>query len=188
MDPISIGLGVVGLGTSLFGMFGSVNNAHAEAQVSQDEIGLEQQQNDVRQQAMEASGRRNQLQVLRTSQRARSMAVQAGSTQTGSLSGSGVQGGEAETTNEGYYGLKGINDQLTFGRQLFGLDAKISTDKQQMAALKGNDATDQGITSVGNALMKIGPTVGNIFGGPSHQLGTFSNGGNDGMAPSWGNF
>lgn len=189
MDPISLGLGIVGLGTSLFGMFGSVSNAHAESQVSQDEIGLEQQQNDVRKQAMEVSGQRNQLQVLRTAQRARSMAVQAGSTQTGSLTGSGVKGGIDETTNEGTYGLQGINQQLTFGRQLFGLDASISADKQKMAQLKSNDATDQGITSLGNAAMKIGPTVGNIFGGgQSHQLGTFSNGGNDGMAPTWGSF
>lgn len=189
MDPISIGLGVVGLGTSLYGMFGSVSNAHAESQVSQDEIGLEQKQNDVRQQAMETSGRRNQLQILRTTQRARAMAVQAGSSQTGSLTGSGVQGGIAETTNEGYYGLQGVNQQLSFGRSLFGLDASISADKQRMSQLKGSDATDQGITSLGNAAMKIGPTVGNIFGGGNRgQLGTFSNGGNDGMAPTWGSF
>lgn len=186
MDPLTAGLGAVSLGTSLIGMFGAASTAQQTASVSRDISGLEGQENNVRQQAMQESAGRSQLQTLRTAQRARSMAVQAGATQTGSLTGSGVQGGEAETTSEGYFGLQGINNQVGFGTSLFGLDSKISADKMQLASLGGTSATYQGITSLGGSMLKATPLVSNIFGGKPQGIGTFSNGGNDGAAPTWG--
>lgn len=167
MDPLTAGLGIVSLGTSLIGMFGGAATAQESASVSRDISGLEGQENNVRQQAMLQSATRSSLQTLRTTQRARSMAVQAGATQTGSLTGSGVQGGIDETSSEGYYGLKGINDQVAFGTSLFGLDSKISADKMQLASLGGTSATYQGITSLGGSMLKATPLVSNIFGGKS---------------------
>lgn len=164
MDPISLGIGLVGLGTSLYGMFSSSGVAHQTAQLSSNITGLEGQENDVRQQAMNMSAKRSQIQTVRTAQRARSMAVQAGATQTGSLTGSGVEGGISETTSEGAYGLQGINFQKAFGTQLFGLDAQVTNDKMKLASLGGTAATDAGITSLGGAIMNVSGKAGNIFG------------------------
>jgi hypothetical protein len=161
---IGAALGFAGLATSLFGGAQQVSNAKQEAQISSNIIGSEQQENTVRQQAMTMSAQRSQIENLRTSQRARAMAVQAGATQTGSLTGSGVQGGMAETTAEGAWGSTGINQQLAFGNQMYGIDTSISAQKQQLALLKGSDATAQGLTSLGGSIMKAGPLIGSLFG------------------------
>lgn len=163
MDPISAGLGIVGLGISLAGMFSGSSVAHQQAQVSMDVASQEGQQNEVRRTAMEMTARRTQMQILRTTQRARAQAIQAGVTQSGSLTGSGVQGGVDETTSEGAFGLQGNRNNLMLGEQMFNLDSKISQDKIQLASLGGQAATDQGITSLGGALMKAAPMAGNTF-------------------------
>lgn len=188
MEPISLGIGLVGLGTSLYGMFGSSSVAHQTAQLSSNITSLEGQENDVRQQAMNMSAKRSQIQTVRTAQRARSMAVQAGATQTGSLTGSGVEGGISETTSEGTYGLQGINFQKAFGTSLFGLDAQVTNDKMKLASLGGTAATDAGITSLGGAIMSVAGKAGNIFGGQSTSpgVGIYSDP-NNGAPPTWGN-
>jgi len=190
VDPISLTLGVVGLGMSLFGGIGQANAARQTSQleqqkaaISENTASLEMQQNNVRQQAMELSGRRSQLETVRTAQRARAMAVQSGVSQ-GAQYGSGVAGGTAQTTGEEMYGLQGISQSLQSGRQMFGLDSSIDLNKiriamigGQEAQISGNAATDAGIASLGGALLKAGPTIGNIFGGGNTSL----NGGNGGF-------
>jgi len=170
-------IGLVGLGASIFGGIGQANAAKETAglekqkyQVSENTAQLEMQQNAVRRQAMEMSARRSQLETLRTAQRARAFAIQAGATQTGSLTGSGIQGGIAETENQGLFGLQGINQSLQSGRQMFGLDASIDANKIRMAQIgaqeadvQGNSATSAGIASIGGSLIKAGPTIGGFF-------------------------
>jgi hypothetical protein len=177
MEPISLILGSVGLAASLFGGISSANTARQEAGVSEDIAQQEGAENAVRQDMQQTQGRRAQLETLRTTQRARASAIQAGATQTGSLTGSGVQGGIAETTSEGLFGLQGINYNLAYGTKLFGINQNITSDKLRMASLGGEQATNQGIASIGGALMQAGPTLGKIskgFGGGSN--GMFFNG------------
>lgn len=180
MEPISLALGIIGLGTSLFGGLSQAHTAHEQAQVSSQIYGLEGQENAVRQHAMEMSSQRSQLETLRTTQRARAMAINAGASQTGSLQGSGVQGGIAETESQGAWGLQGINNQLSFGRQMFGLDSQISLKRMQLANLGGNMATDQGITSLGGALLNSSPALGRMasqgFGSLRNAFSLFSPG------------
>lgn len=178
MDPISLTLGVVGLGASLFGGIGQANAAHQEAQLEQQKAavsantaGLEMQQDTVRQQAMELSARRSQLENLRNTQRARAMAVQAGVSQ-GAQYGSGVAGGVASTESQGVYGAVGINQSLQSGEQMFGLNKQIDFNKIAMAqlggaeaAVSGNATTSAGISSLGGALLKTAPTIGNMTKG-----------------------
>lgn len=185
---IGAAIGAIGLGTSLFGSLSSAGVSKQSAQLSAQNASLEGNENAVRQQAMLTNARRSQLEIVRNAQRARAMSVQTSTTQ-GAQYGSGAAGGAAETTNEGYFGLQGVNQQVAFGQQMFGLDATISQNKVRMAQLGGTAATDQGIASIGGALMKSGPALGNIFGGIGSKppgIGNFSNGGNDGAAPTWG--
>ena len=86
MDPFTLlqtGIGVAGLAMSIFGGSSMSSTAKESAQVSQQMFATEEDENNVRRQAMEMSARRSQIETLRTAQRARAMAVQAGSTQTG---------------------------------------------------------------------------------------------------------
>lgn len=164
MDPISLALGIGGLAASLFGGFMSSRVSKEEAGVSADIAQLEGQENQVRRDAMNASANRADLETLRTGQRARAAAVQAGVTQTGSLTGSGVQGGIAETTNETAYGIGGIEQQRAFGNRMFNLDALISQDRVRLAQLGGQASTYQGVTSLGGSLLTAGPKIGAAFG------------------------
>lgn len=179
MDPVTISaaLAVVGVGTSLFGMFSQSHVASQVAGVSVSKAETEGQENDVRQSAMEMSGRRSQMEALRTAQRARAQAVQAGTNQ-GAQYGTGETAGAQHTTAEGDYGLQGIQGQLGFGRQLFGLDKQITADNIQLAQLKGQEATDQGISSLGQGITKAAGPLGNIFGG-----GKSSNAGSSSFNP-----
>lgn len=176
---IGAAVGAIGLGVSLFGSMGQADVAKKEAGVSAQIAGEEEQQNNVRQQAMMISAQRSQLQIVRNAQRARAMSIQTSTTQ-GASYGSGAAGGQAETTNEGYYGLQGVNNQVDFGKQMFGIDAQISQNKIQLAQLGGQSATDQGIASIGGAIMKAGPTIGafsgNIGGAFGKMNGLFGGG------------
>ena len=73
-DPFSIGAGVVGLGTSIYGGIEAMGAEKQMSEIQQQEIGVEQQQNQTRRQAMEMSGQRQILQQVRNNQMARAMA------------------------------------------------------------------------------------------------------------------
>jgi|SRR6185312_528257 len=182
MDPISLTLGIVGLGTSLFGGFSgasaSKQYAQQSAALSQQITQNELQQNAVRQQAMEMSARRNQLEVLRNTQRARAQGLNAAVNQ-GAQYGSGTAGGLAEVTNEGAFGVQGVRNELQLGESMFGLTNSLTGLRGQFAQLQSQyqstEATDQGIASLGGALMKSGPMIGNLMGGGKGMGNLFGN-------------
>lgn len=170
MDPISLAIGAVGLGMSLFGGLSSSSNAKEQAQVSADEATQEQNINDQKQQAMEIDARRKQLETIRTNQKAQAMATEAATNQNAQF-GSGLQGGLAEVQNQSLFNLSGINSSLDIGRNINQYNKNISSDKMKMASLGGEAATDQAITSIGGSLMKIGPTIGALTKGMSLPTG-----------------
>lgn len=173
MDPISLAIGAVGLGMSIFGGMSSAANAGEQAKVSQDEARQEQGINDLKQQAMESDARRQQLEITRQAQRAQSLATSRATSQ-GAQFGSGLQGGLAQVTDQSAFNMQGINTSLTIGRGINDRNQNISQDKIQMAGLGGAAATDQAISSIGGTLMKVGPTVGAMakgFGGNNGGFG-----------------
>jgi hypothetical protein len=178
MDPISIGLSVVGLGISLFGASQQANNAKHQAAVSMDIAHQEMGINSEKQKAMELNARRQQLETYRNMQRARAQATQAAVNQ-GASQGSGLQGGLGQIASQGLFNLVGINSALETGRNIAGYNDAISQDKIKMAQLGGEAADAQMITSIGGSIMKVGPTVGpmfsgfgNLFGGGGNYSGT----------------
>lgn len=174
MDPITLGIGLVGLGTSIFGGLGASSAAKKEAQVGQEISTVQQAQNDLRQQMMNIQGRRSQLETIRNTQRARAMAVSSAYSQGAQL-GSGTQGGVAGVESQGAFGLQGINQNIQAGNQMFGFERQISGYKKQLSGLQSQASTDEGIASLGGALMKSAGSLGNLAGqagGAASSLGS----------------
>src|SRR6266550_2154403 len=168
MDPISIGLGVVGLGMQLFGSMKSSEIAGKQAEQSVAIAGAEEKINAQKKQAMELQTQRQNLQVMRNSQRARSLALNAAVNQ-GANFGSGLQGGYLQISGDTQTNLQNLSQNQEIGENIFGINADISAHKMQLASLGGDAATASGISSLGSALIKEGPTIG-AFG---KQLGSY---------------
>jgi hypothetical protein len=187
MDPVSIGIQAVGMGMKLFGAFSGASDSSEYASQNnsyeQQKFGLEKQVNQQRQQAMELSARRQQLEVFRNTQRARAQGLNAATNQ-GAQFGSGLQGGQAESASQGLFNAQGINQNLQIGQNIFGLDNQITGINSQQSTLKARyqsqQAQDQAWQSLGGSLMQSGGTIGNISGaassGFSQVAGLFSGG------------
>lgn len=175
---IGAGVGVLGLGMSLFG---GMEQSEAEerkaaiakqqAAVSMDIAAQEQGINKVKQNQMELEGRRSQLETIRNVQRARAQAEAAAVNQGANL-GSGFFGGQAQIQSQGLFNLSGINSALQSGRQISGYNDAISADKIKLAGLggdmasaSGDAASAAGFASLGGSIMKAGPVIGQFSQG-----------------------
>lgn len=175
MDPISISLAAIGLGMQIFGGIGQAKASHEAAQISQDQARHEQSINDIKQQQMEMEGRRTQLENVRNNQRARAMAENA-SVNQGAQFGSGIQGGLGQINDQSLFNMSGVNSALQFGRDINTQNQAISQDKIRLAGVQGSAATSAGIASLGGAVMKAGPFVGQLSRGFGSSGGSVSNG------------
>lgn len=172
---------VVGLGMSIFGGASSASDAKQAANIQSNIAGLEGGLEDQRHTAMELSAHRQQLEILRNNQRARATAM-TNATSQGAQYGSGLQGGLAQVQDQSLFNLAGVNQNLQIGEAMFGINKQITEQKQQLAQVQSQSATDQGVASLGGSLIKAGPVIGNLgqsFGGRSSTSGkTFDNLGN----------
>lgn len=173
MEPLSIGLGLAGLGMQLFGGLGSAGVAKQQAQISSQVAnvsgqiaGDEQQVEAQKYQQMQLEANRANLQNFRKTQQVKAQGL-AAATAGGAQFGSGLAGAQGAETDQGLYNSLGINQNLQIGQNIFGINSDISSKRIQIAGLQsqsallgGQAATDQGISSLGGALLKIGPTVG----------------------------
>lgn len=167
MDPITLGLSVVGLGMSLFGGAKSASNSVAYAgQVSSLSNSIssdEQNINLQKQKQMQLEGRRMQLEQVRNAQRQRSQATAAAVNQGANL-GSGLQGGLGQIQGQSGSNMLGINQNMEIGQNIFGFNNSISGKRAQLNSLQAQYGADQaqaqGLQSLGGALIKAGPTVG----------------------------
>lgn len=160
----------IGLGMSIFGGMQQSGIAKQQAAVSMDEARQEQGINDAKQQAMELSGRRQQLEIIRNNQRARALAENTATNQ-GAQFGSGLQGGLAQINDQSDFNLVGVNSALQTGRQIDTFNQQISQDKIQQASLGGQAASAAGFASLGGAVLKAGPVVGQFSQGFGKSTG-----------------
>src|SRR5882757_6773508 len=128
MDPLTLGLGAVSLGMQLFGGLSAASDTKKAYGIQQNITGLEGNVNQQRQAAMELSARRQSLENFRATQRAQSQGLNNAVSQ-GAQFGSGLAGGEAQITAQGAFNNQGINQNLEIGRNIFGLNDKISQQK-----------------------------------------------------------
>lgn len=191
MEFLSAGIGIAGLAMQLFGGLGGASvskqqsqlnaqSAQISGQVSADEGKINEQKK--MQVGLEAQ--RAQLENFRNVQKAQAHNLNT-ATQQGAQFGSGLAGGQAEAQDQGGVNALGIGQNLEISNNIFGIDADISSKRVQMANLQsqsaqlgGDAATYQGISSLGGALVKAGPTIGsfsqNIFSGFGGGTGTGS--------------
>lgn len=170
MNPITAGIGIVGLGTSLFFGQRASEDASKVAANEQAQFATQKAVNAQRQSAMELSARRQQMETFRNTQRQRAMGIQAATNQ-GAQYGSGLAGGTADTQNQGAFAQLGINQNLTIGRNIFGLDNQISDLKAQESQFKSDQATNTQWASLGNSLMQGAGTLGKVATYGAGQIG-----------------
>lgn len=161
MEPISAGLGIVGLGLQLFGGISSSQKAKQASQINQKIAVDEGRINEQKRQQMELEGRRSQMEVFRNAQRLRAQAT-AAATNQGATFGSGIAGGLAQVTDQASTNLVGIGQNLEIGRNIFDINADVSRQKQALSSVSSDMATDAALGSLGGALVKYGPTIGGL--------------------------
>jgi hypothetical protein len=167
MDPISLAIGAVGLGMQIFGGIGASQNAKEAAAINQDVAKQEQSINERKMTQMAIESRRMQLENIRNNQRARALS-EATAVNQGAQFGSGLQGGQAQINDQTLFNMQGVNQAIQTGSQIYGLNSIISEDKQKLASVQSDMATNQGIASLGGSVMKAGPIIGQLsqgFGG-----------------------
>lgn len=183
MDPFTLALTAVSVGTQLFSAFSGASHAKEAYGVQQDMARQEQNINDQKTAQMELSAKRQSLEQFRVAQRLRAQGVNAAVNQGASL-GSGLPGGEGQNSGQLFTNLSGINQNLQFGRTIGQLNNNISQDKIRLGGIQGEMATDQAIGQVGSAIGKSAGPLGNIFasfgkpsGNASGTPGAFNTGG-----------
>jgi hypothetical protein len=163
MDPITGFMAIAGLGVSLFGSSQASKYQSEAAQASQRITGLEEQENQQRQLAMNISARRQSVDALRKAQQASARGEAAAANQ-GGLQSSGYQGGQAEATAEGAFNVLGIQQNQAIGNTMFGIQGQISQQQILQSQLQSTASTYQGIASIGSALSQSAGPLGKILG------------------------
>lgn len=189
MDPFTLIIGAASLFGTGMQLFGAKKQADTQSQAAQQSAQIAGQvseqeiaANAQRKTAMELNARRQELEVFRNSQRARSMALTSATSQ-GAQFGSGLQGGYGQISGQTGVNASGIEQNLAIGQNLFGIDDRISQLRSQSASMQANyqsqSATYQGISNLGGAVAKSATPFANMFGG-----GLQSSGGYYGGSPS----
>lgn len=159
-----IGTTAIGLGMQGYGM---VQNQRGQAAYNAAQMQILEQERAaeaMRRRMMEIDARRRQLQSVRESQRARSLALSNAASQ-GAQYGSGVQGGFGQIAGQTTRNIQEINDALGFGQQMFGINEQISNARMQMGQAQTMMSQASGLSSLGGSIMSAGPTLGNIMAG-----------------------
>src|SRR5258705_4166058 len=161
MNPLTIGMDVVGLGLQAFGTFGAINAAKQKAEISKNIAGDEMQINEQKMQQVAFEGRRMQMEIFRNAQRLRAQATAAATNQGASL-GSGLQGGLAQIDDQSNTSSAGLQGNLQFSNTIYGLNSAISQQKIKMADVEAQGAESAAWASLGGAFVKNAGTVGDL--------------------------
>jgi hypothetical protein len=167
MGPLAIIGGmasIFGMGISMVGASEASDAAKSEANISKNIAGLQIQENQQRQLAMEMAGRREKIENARNTQIAHAKAL-AGAVSQGAQFGSGAAGAQGQIQSQGNFNEAGINSNLEIGRAMFGLDSQIDTQKMFMADAQSKQADAQGLMSLGQGISGAGGSMMKMFGG-----------------------
>lgn len=179
MDPISALFTVGGMGMSIaggiMGMGASANINSAQQSILADE----QQENNIRQQAVTMQYQRQSIQNMRNAQMAGAKARAAG-VQSGAQFGSGSVAGVQSAKSQGNWNQEGLNDSFQSANQMFAVDAGINSLKQQIGNYQTSLNNAQALSSFGGALMGGAKAAGNLSQ-------SFGGGGGSGGGGSWNN-
>ena len=127
------------------------------------------QENDLRRTAMETMTRRQQMQNIRQTQMARSMALTTASSQGGQF-GSGLQGAFGSIAGQSNTNQANLIGNLAMGEKMFDLSNTMSSEEMMLSQAQAGAASDAafgkllgGIGSSMGDLGKIGSSFGGLF-------------------------
>lgn len=162
MGIIAAVTAIAGVGLSAFSAVGQANAASRSAELQQEQIAEQQKQEALRKRAMELDARRRQMEVLRNQQRARSIALATSTGQGAGLGGSQLQGAYGQISGQANTQGVGIEQNLDLGRQMFDINANISSNRIAMAGVAGESATYGALGSLGGTLINSMGAVGRL--------------------------
>lgn len=168
MDPVTLALGVSSLALQASGAFASFSGASKKAEAQKAQIGLEQKAEEQRRQYMELDAHRKEMEIIRTQQRARSLAL-TNSTAQGASLGSGLQGGYGQISGQSGVNMLGVQQNLGIGRNIFDINAQISQQKIFQAQGGSEAATGAGLSSLGGSIWGAQGPLNQFFKGYSNS-------------------
>lgn len=164
MDPISAISGItslIGIGTSLFGMSGARSASNQMSATENQILGKEEDENKLRQQAMNLSADRQKIQNIRNTQTAIAMG-QATAVGQGAQFGSGTAGGRGQAAAQGAWNNLGVSQNQLLGNQIFGVDFGIDELKKQLGSEQTSLSSSQGLMSLGGAIAGSSQKIGQL--------------------------
>jgi len=163
----------IGLGMSLYGGIQTHDAAKQYNQAQIDQMQTEQKMEDLREQHMELSASRMRIENAREVNRQSAVALANATSQgagTGSNS-SGLAGGRAQVQSSGGWNELGINQNLQFGHQMFGLNREKTNEQIQGAQAQMDMQTGQAWGQAGSQLMGASSAAGRLFSGFNSDMG-----------------
>lgn len=154
-------IAAIGVGVSAYGTVAQMGAAKDQAAAQQRQVEGEMRAEEIRRRAMELEARRRQIEIVRTQQRARSMALATSTAQNASL-GSGLQGGYGQISGQSGWNSLGVSQNLGFGQQLFGINQDISQARIGMAQAGSQAAFGAGLSSLGGSLVTNAGTLSSV--------------------------
>lgn len=155
-SSISAGVGLAGLGLQGYSALGQMRSQKEAAAISQ-------KQEDVRERQAQVAALRERREIARRAISQRAVAL-SNATAGGASESSGYAGGVAQITSEEGRLTGAVTQNLDLGEQMFGLN-------KQLASVKGDIATYQGLGEFGKAGVTSSDAIGRIgatlFGGTS---------------------
>ena len=164
MPAITSILLAAGVAATAAGAVGGAVTAGKVATQNQAIAGDQMKIEEQKRMAMELDARRRELEVYRSVQRAKSIAL-TNATMQGANMGTGLLGGQAQARQAGAEDLTSIGQNLTIGRTMSDLNTDISQHKMTLAGLGADQSLYSGIGSVGSALLGNVDKIGKLTSG-----------------------
>lgn len=148
--------------------------SEAASRIAQHELQIEAQ----KYKAMELDAKRRNMEAIRINQRQRAAGLVAATSQ-GAGGGSGLQGGYGSASGALGTSLVNVFQNLEIGRTIFGINAQITNERQNIYASQGRageyatqGSLGSGISSLGGSAISASQSAGRVFGTtptPSYQ-------------------
>lgn len=165
MDPISALFAAGGIGLQLFGAHKAAGAASQINTLQNQELGQEQSENDIRQQAVALQAQRKSIQNVREAQMSAARSRAAG-VASGAQFGSGAKAGEEMASSGAAFNNETISQDLQQANQMFGIDRNINQLKQQIGNTQTSMYNDQALMSIGGGIAGSAGSLGKLAGVP----------------------
>jgi hypothetical protein len=160
---IALGSLAVGGATAIKGSIDKQEASKAAARASQEYSAASQRAESLRRTQMELDAARKRRDIIRQTIVARSTAT-SNANYSGSLYGSGLQGGLSQISQEGNSQLVSLGQNLAIGRGIFDANADASAAQYAGNIAQSNAQSANSMFNLGIGLMQNAGTIGRVGG------------------------